>query len=373
MTPAASRRSCPQAASISAPLRRRTCTFTPAASSTATKSADGPAARLLPGHAGNGVVGDHVEQRGPPPSRAASRRGVLGRVVDTSEQDVFEGQPPAGGLPVAIGGGHHRRQADRLVDRHQPGPQVVVGRVQRHGQVVAGGEVGQPVDRRRQPDGRDRDPPLGDSQAVGSRATSRAGSSRSRFASGSPIPITTTWLSRSSAGSSGRQPQQLLDDLTGGEVADHAVDAAGAEHAAHRTAHLRADADRPPRAVPQQDAFDPLAVGQLQEQLFGAVGGLLDGRRSPWSRFETRPRAAPADPGAGRSSSANDSARRACSQRRIAPTRQAGWPTAARKAPRSAAGSRMWGSSLGPARAGANSIMGSGSGGAWRQDAQGRA
>ena len=41
-----------------------------------------------------------AEQAGEPP-------GVLGRVVDAAEQHVLERQPPARGLPVAVGRGHH--------------------------------------------------------------------------------------------------------------------------------------------------------------------------------------------------------------------------------------------------------------------------
>ena len=86
---------------------------------------------------------------------------------------------------------------------------------------------------------------------------------------------------------SGRQEQlqseQLLQDLTGGEVADHAVEAARAEHAAHRAAHLRTDADGAAVAIPQEHALDPLAVMEFQKKLFGAVVGLgvLGDRRRP--------------------------------------------------------------------------------------------
>ena len=69
--------------------------------------------------------------------------------------------------------------------------------------------------------------------------------------------------------------QHLLEDFAGGEVADHAVDARGAEHAAHRAADLRADADGAVLlVVAEQHALDPLGVVQFQEQLFRAVGGL---------------------------------------------------------------------------------------------------
>ena len=69
--------------------------------------------------------------------------------------------------------------------------------------------------------------------------------------------------------------QRLLHDFTGREVADHPVDARGAENAAHRAADLRADADGVMSfVVAQQHALDLLVIGQLQEKFFRPVGGL---------------------------------------------------------------------------------------------------
>ncbi len=68
-----------------------------------------------------------------------------------------------------------------------------------------------------------------------------------------------------------RQPQHLLDQLAGRQVAIDSVQAARTEHASHRATDLRADADRASRFLAQQDTFDLAAVGQLQQQLLGAV------------------------------------------------------------------------------------------------------
>ena len=141
------------------------------------------------------------------------------------------------------------------------------------------------------------------------------------------------WLSRSSGGQQPGQPQHLLDDFAGRQIAHDAIQAAGAKHAAHRAADLRADANRPPRAVAQQHAFDLLAVGKSQQQLFGAVGGLmmLGDRRRP-EREIGRQRV--------RSSfgrlviSSNDSARRSNSHWRICAARYAGSPRSASQAAR---------------------------------------
>ena len=109
-------------------------------------------------------------------------------------------------------------------------------------------------------------------------ACANAGSSRSRLASGSPMPITTTWLRRSS-GRSSRWSCNICSRISPrGEVADDAVEAAGAEGAVHRAADLRADANRAmPAVVAQEHALDPLPVAEFQEKLLRAVGGLAMG------------------------------------------------------------------------------------------------
>ena len=70
--------------------------------------------------------------------------------------------------------------------------------------------------------------------------------------------------------------EQLLDDFAGRKVADHAIEPAGAEDAAHRAADLRADAGRAVLlVVAQENALDVLGVVKFQQQLFRSVGGLL--------------------------------------------------------------------------------------------------
>ena len=71
------------------------------------------------------------------------------------------------------------------------------------------------------------------------------------------------------------EAEHLLDDLAAGEIADYAVESAGAECATHAAADLRADADRAmPAVVAQQHALDALGVVQFEQQLLGAVVGL---------------------------------------------------------------------------------------------------
>ena len=80
------------------------------------------------------VVGDQVdvEARRPAEQAARARRRARVRVVDAVEQQVLDEDPAAGGLRGSRG----RRPSawpagSASVDRHQLGPQRVVGRVQR--------------------------------------------------------------------------------------------------------------------------------------------------------------------------------------------------------------------------------------------------
>ena len=74
----------------------------------------------------------------------------------------------------------------------------------------------------------------------------------------------------------GDQPlelQHLFEDFAGGEIAHQAVEAGGAERAAHRAADLCAQADAAMLlVVAQEHALDPLGVQEFEEQFFGAVG-----------------------------------------------------------------------------------------------------
>ena len=135
--------------------------------------------------------------------------------------------------------------------------------------------LGQPADARRQADGGDRHPADADAQPVGGGGLGQRGQQRSRFASGSPIPMTTTWLSRSSGAS--RCWSCSICSTISPLVRLRTTPSmpAGAERAAHAAADLGADADRAMSpVVAEQHALDPLPVGEFQEQFFGAVGGL---------------------------------------------------------------------------------------------------
>src|SRR5262245_51440337 len=70
------------------------------------------------------------------------------------------------------------------------------------------------------------------------------------------------------------QPQHLLEDLTCGEIARHAIEPTGAKDAAHATTDLRADANSSAIALTDQHTFDLLPVGERQQQLLSTIGSL---------------------------------------------------------------------------------------------------
>ncbi len=80
-----------------------------------------------------------------------------------------------------------------------------------------------------------------------------------------------------------QQDADLAGDLAHGEVADDAHAASEAEGALHRAADLGGDAEGLRRGVGDEDRFDEMAVGELEEELGRAVDGtflLGDGRRA---------------------------------------------------------------------------------------------
>ena len=111
--------------------------------------------------------------------------------------------------------------------------------------------------------------------AHGSHITRMASRTRSRFASGSPIPWKTTPCTRCPGLERPAHQAHLLDDLPGLQVAREAEPPGRAERARQRAPRLRADARaEAPRAL-ERDAhgLDDVAVGGGQRELHERVEG----------------------------------------------------------------------------------------------------
>ena len=163
-------------------------------------------------------------------------------------------------------------------------------------------------------------------------ACAKAGSRRSRLASGSPMPITTMWLRRSSARSS-RWSCNICSRISPRERLRTTPSMPLAQKAqCDRAADLRADANGAvPAVVAQEHAFGPLAVAQFQEELFRAVGGSGVGGDAAVQIWKSAANCCRS--GLGRSLIASKSAARfSNSHRRTWPSRYAGMSWAASQA-----------------------------------------
>ncbi len=156
------------------------------------------------------------------------------------------------------------------------------------------------------------------------------------------MPITTTWLSRSS-GRSSRCSSSICSTISPAvrlRATPSRPLAQNTQPMAQPTCVLMQIVRRGPSQ--QQHALDLLAVGQAQQQLLGAVGRALVGRdlRAPQGEF-TRPIARAARLGRSVISS-NERARPANSQWRICARRNGGWPWWASHSARPLSGSSKW-------------------------------
>ena len=94
-------------------------------------------------------------------------KGLL--IVHTGKQHVLKRQPTAGRFEISISSRQDRLDIDRLVHRDQLVAHFVVWCMQRNGQMKAGIAVSQFVERRWQPDRRNRNASGADAQSLGIR------------------------------------------------------------------------------------------------------------------------------------------------------------------------------------------------------------
>ena len=203
---------------------------------------------------------------------------MIGLVVHVGQKDVLEGDPAARRLEVVVGCRKDRGDREVAACRYQPQSQFVVGRVERNRQMVTAIQFGQPPNRLRQTDGRNRDTPGTDIQSVATGSGFQGGKQTvevcQRFTRSHYHDVAEPFFRAQQP----LQLQHLLDDLAGCQVPHNPVQPAGTENASHRTADLRADADGSMLPViSQQHTLDSLAIGRLQQQFLGTVVGLAMG------------------------------------------------------------------------------------------------
>ena len=125
--------------------------------------------RLAIRQARNGIVWNHIEKRRSPTQDRHEFPRMLGPIVQLAEQHILEGQTSTVVGKETIGRVDHGLNRNRLVDRHDLGPQLVVRSMQRDGEMIVCMQLGQPIHRRRQTDGGDRHVPAADAEPVGPR------------------------------------------------------------------------------------------------------------------------------------------------------------------------------------------------------------
>ncbi len=189
-------------------------------------------------------------------------------VVHPGDQRPLERHATTGDLEPAPAGGHERLEGVATVDGDELVAQLVVGGMQRDGEVDRQPGGRQAPDARHQPDGRHgevagREPEVvvepverGDDAVEVRHRLAHPHEDDVREAPGAGL------LHRS---------HDLLDDLAGGELALEARLAGRAEAAAHGAPGLRGDADRGAVGVVHEDGLHEGAVVELPQPLDGVL------------------------------------------------------------------------------------------------------
>ena len=200
---------------------------------------------------------------------------VLRRVVHVLQHHVFERDAIAALEREAAAGVEQLLQPVLAVDRHQQVALILGRRVQRDRQVRHERLGRQPLERRQHADGRERDPPRRNGQAVlvgeDPQRLHRRVVVVQRFAHAHQHDVEALAEHPELA----QQHADLADDFAGRQVADDAHLAGQAEGALHRAADLGREAEGLRRRVGDEDRLDLLAVGEAEQELGRAVGRRL--------------------------------------------------------------------------------------------------
>ena len=195
---------------------------------------------------------------------------LLERIVLPADQHVLERHPP----PQPLQRVDHVGEPILLLDRHQGMAEGRRGSVQRQRQTELLGAPGELLEAREDADRRDRDVSRADAETV------HIVQDRERRVYGGPVEQRLAHAHEHDVGRPFRRIEQhelphLRADLAGGEVAPEPHPAGRAEDAAQRTPHLRRDAQRAPFSLRDEHRFHRFSVGELPEELLGAVTRLL--------------------------------------------------------------------------------------------------
>jgi len=184
----------------------------------------------------HGIVADHVHVATKLSGKCSQFVGAIGRVVDARKQDVLDRHLSMPRLVERLRGGHHVGQRMPPRQRDQPAAESVIGRVegnrQRDGHVLAG----QAANLLWQADRRDGHVPCREAQPI--RIDHRTHGRDRRAVVGQRFAHTHEHDIRHTSTRRALEPENLLDDLAGGQVSLQAAQPGGAEAASDRASDL---------------------------------------------------------------------------------------------------------------------------------------
>ncbi len=237
------------------PRLRRTVAFTPIATRWSRKSSDSFRGRAEDGIAGRRVEGDEVDVGAQRPGVRRQLLGVPGSIVHVVDERPLERQPPTLRLEVVATGVGQRREGIAAVDGDELVAEVVVGRVQGHGEVHGQGLRRQAADAGDDADGRDGEVAGGQPDVVVEAGD--GGPDGVVVGHGFTHPHEHHVGQAPSGRGRGRAgPHYLLHDLAGAQLPIEAGLTGGAEAAGHRASRLRGDADGGSAGVVHEHRLD---------------------------------------------------------------------------------------------------------------------
>ena len=220
-----------------------------------------------------------------PPELPGQFLCLLGRIVDSVDQDIFEGDPLVGLLHILPGRFQQFLIGIGPIHRHQLRPDLFIGRVKGDGQGHLGEFFRELPDLRQDPTGGYGDAPKTHPKAPFVMNIFQEPGKVFIIVKGFSHPHDHHMVHFLSDIPAYRQ--HLVQDLPGGQVPDQPSFTGGAESTTHPATGLGGDADRVPVAVLHQHALYELSVRQPEQVLPGPILlGHLDRLRH--QRFRVR-------------------------------------------------------------------------------------
>ncbi len=232
----------------------------------------------------DGVVRDEIHVGGKSVHQLCEKICLIGRIVNTSKEAIFDVDDPAGGGLISPGSIEYIRYRPPPIRRNNPAPRRIIRRMQRKSEINRIGGSRQRIDPRNDSHSGNGDMPPAKVSHVRVRDAVDRGKKIRQIMQRLPHSHENERC-QSPAKQAGlaTQVQKLLHDLAGGEIAIEPAPGAAQKIASHRASHLRGDASS--RAIDakagHQHRFHSLPVSKGNQQLDRPIGAAVlagDGR-----------------------------------------------------------------------------------------------